>query len=119
MKQYKLTDSEYKFVDIIWNNEPVGSSVVVKKCNEVFGWKKSTTYTVLKRLEEKGVLKNENSIVTTLISKSEVQKYQSDKIIKEMFEGSLPSFIAAFMQDKKLTKEEAENLKKLIDEYEE
>ena len=119
MYDYKRTEREYRFMKIIWENGYISSSVLVEKCKDVLDWKKSTTYTMLKRLCEKGVLKNENSTVTALVSKQEVEKYQSSHIVNETFNGSLPNFIAAFMQDKKLTKEEAEQLKKLIDSYKE
>ena len=119
MQQYKLTESEYRFVKIIWDNQPMPSSQLVEKCREAFDWKKSTTYTMLKRLCEKGVLKNESSTVTALVTKQEVERYQSSHVVNETFDGSLPNFIAAFMQDKKLTKEEAEKLKQLIDSYKE
>ena len=119
MQQYKLTESEYRFVKIIWDNQPMPSSHLVEKCKDAFDWKKSTTYTMLKRLCEKGVLKNESSTVTALVSKQDVEKYQSSHIVNETFDGSLPNFIAAFMHDKKLTKEEAEKLKRLIDSYKE
>ncbi|MBQ6895735.1 MAG: BlaI/MecI/CopY family transcriptional regulator [Oscillospiraceae bacterium] len=119
MQKYRLSESEYRFVKIIWDNQPMPSALLVEKSLEILDWKKSTTYTMLKRLCEKGVLKNENSTVTTLVSRSEVEKYQSSHIVNETFGGSLPNFIAAFMQDKKLTKEEAEKLKQLIDSYKE
>ncbi|MBE6894545.1 MAG: BlaI/MecI/CopY family transcriptional regulator [Ruminococcaceae bacterium] len=119
MQQYRLTESEYRFIKIIWDNQPMPSSQLVEMCKTAFDWKKSTTYTMLKRLCEKGVLKNHNSTVTALVTRAEVEKYQSDHIVNETFGGSLPSFIAAFMQDKKLTKEEAEKLKSLIDSYKE
>lgn len=119
MQQYKLTESEYRFVKIIWDNQPMPSSQLVEKCKEAFDWKKSTTYTMLKRLCEKGVLKNESSTVTALVTRDDVEKYQSSHIVNETFDGSLPKFIAAFMQDKKLTKEEAEALKAMIDNYRE
>lgn len=119
MQKYKLTESEYRFVKIIWDNQPMPSALLVEKSREILDWKKSTTYTMLKRLCEKGVLQNQNSVVTALISRGEVEKYQSDHIVNETFNGSLPKFIAAFMQDKKLTKEEAESLKQLIDSYKE
>lgn len=119
MQKYKLTESEYRFVKIIWDNQPMPSSQLVEICADRFGWKKSTTYTTLKRLCEKGVLKNENSTVTALVSRSEAEKYQSSHLVNEAFDGSLPKFIAAFMQDKKLTMEEAETLKAMIDNYRE
>ncbi|MBE6879184.1 MAG: BlaI/MecI/CopY family transcriptional regulator [Ruminococcaceae bacterium] len=119
MQKYKLTESEYRFVKIIWDNQPMPSSQLVEVCKEKFDWKKSTTYTMLKRLCEKDVLKNENAAVTALVTRSEEEKYQSSHIVNETFDGSLPNFIAAFMQGKKLTGEEAEKLKQLIDSYKE
>ena len=119
MYKCKLSESEYRFVKIIWDNQPMPSAQLVEKSLEILHWKKSTTYTMLKRLCEKGVLKNENSTVTALVSRSEVERYQSAHIVNETFDGSLPNFIAAFMQDKKLTKDEAEKLKALIDSYKE
>lgn len=119
MQHYRLTESEYRFVKIIWDNQPMPSSLLVEKSLEILDWKKSTTYTMLKRLCEKGILQNKNSIVTALVTRSEVERYQSAHVVNETFDGSLPNFIAAFMQDKKLTKEEAEKLKALIDSYKE
>ena len=119
MNHYRLTESEYRFVKIIWDNQPMPSSQLVEQCAQLFGWKKSTTYTTLKRLCEKEVLKNENSTVTALISRAEAEKYRSSHIVNEAFDGSLPKFIAAFMQDKKLTQQEAEALKAMIDNYKE
>lgn len=119
MQQYKLTESEYRFVKIVWDNQPMASSLLVEKSLEILEWKKSTTYTMLKRLCEKGILRNENSVVTALVSREEVERYQSAHVVNETFGGSLPNFIAAFMQDKKLSKEEAEKLKQLIDSYRE
>lgn len=119
MQKFNLTESEYRFVKIIWDNQPMASSQLVEKCADAFGWKKSTTYTTLKRLCEKQVLKNENSTVTALISRTDVEKYRSSHIVNEAFDGSLPKFIAAFMQDKKLSQQEAEALKAMIDNYKE
>lgn len=119
MENLKLCESEYRFATIVWENEPVGSGELVDLCKKHLGWKKSTTYTVLKRLCERGVLKNENAIVTALIKQDQVQKFQSEQFINRTFGGSLPQFIAAFMNDKKLSKAEADELKKLIDSYKE
>lgn len=119
MEQLKLCESEYRFADIVWENEPIGSGELVKLCEERLGWKKSTTYTVLKKLCEKGVLKNENTVVTALIKQEQVQRYESEQLVSRAFGGSLPQFIAAFMGDKKLTKAQADKLKKLIDSYKE
>jgi predicted transcriptional regulator len=119
MNEYKLHETEYKFVSIIWDNEPLGSGELVKFCNTELGWKKSTTYTVLKKLSERGILQNKDAVVTSLVKREEVQKYESEKIIDRVFDGSLPQFISAFMGDKKLDKHEAEKIKKLIDSYKE
>lgn len=119
MEQLKLCESEYRFADIVWENEPMGSGELVKLCEERLGWKKSTTYTVLKKLCEKGVLKNENTVVTALIKQEQVQRYESEQLVNRAFGGSLPQFIAAFMGDKKLTRAQADKLKKLIDSYKE
>ena len=119
MYDYKMTESEYRFMKFVWQDGSIASSVLVDRCNDVLGWKKSTTYTIIKRMAEKGFLKNENSVVTALISREEVEKYQSRRIVDNTFDGSLPKFIAAFMEDKKLTKEQAEQLKQLIDSFSE
>ena len=119
MSDYQLGVAESRFAEIIWEKEPLSSGELVKLSEEKLGWKKSTTYTTLKRLCEKEVLKNENSTVTALISRAEAEKYRSSHIVNEAFDGSLPKFIAAFMQDKKLTQQEAEALKAMIDNYRE
>ena len=117
MEQFKLCESEYRFASIVWENEPLGSGELVKFCHEKLGWKKSTTYTVLKKLCEREVLKNENSIVSALVKKEQVQKFESEQFLDKTFNGSLPQFITSFMSDKKLSKAEADELKKLIDSY--
>lgn len=119
MEQYKLFDAEYKFVSIIWEAEPLSSRQLVDICNERLGWKKSTTYTVLRKLCERGILQNVNSIVSSLVKKEETQRYESHAIVEKAFDGSLPQFITAFLGDKKLSKKEAEELKNLIDNYKE
>lgn len=119
MKQLKLCESEYRFATIVWENEPVASGELVAICEKELGWKKSTTYTVLKRLVERGILVNENYTITSLIKQEQVQRYESEDFINRTFGGSLPRFITAFMNDKKLSKNEAEQLKKLIDSYKE
>lgn len=119
MEQYKLYDAEFKFVSIIWEEEPLTSRQLVELCNERLGWKKSTTYTVLRKLCERGVLQNEKSIVTSLVKKEETQRYESQSIIEKAFDGSLPQFITAFLGDNKLTAKEAEELKRLIDNHKE
>jgi len=112
-----LSNSDYRFMKIVWEHAPVGSGELVRLCKEQLGWKKSTTYTEIKRLSEKNILKNENAIVVPLISKEEVQAQESDAFVERTFSGSLPGFLTAFLGGKKLSKQEAEELKKLIDNY--
>ena len=119
MREYRIGEGEYQFLKVVWDNQPISSSDLVKICRELFDWKKSTTYTILKRLCEKGLLKNDNSRVTALTDREKFEKYQSEKMVKNTFYGSLPKFIAAFMRDKKLSEKEREELKALIDNYKE
>ena len=116
---YQMTETEYKFAELIWEEEPIGSGELVKQCAEKFGWKKSTTYTEIKRLSQKGVLKNENAVVTPLVTREEVQSKESDEFVERTFDGSLPGFLTAFLGGKKLSRQEAEDLKALIDNYQE
>ena len=115
----KIFESEYRFCLILWENEPVSSGKLVELCKENLGWSKATTYTVIRRLSERGVLKNENTIVSSLISKEEAQKSRLEEMVEETFEGSMPAFIAAFSKSKKLTRQEVDQLKALIDSFEE
>jgi predicted transcriptional regulator len=119
MIDLKLCESDFRVASIVWNNEPLGSGELVKLCKDNLGWKKSTTYTVLKKLCEKGVLKNEESVVTALVGREEVQKYESVQLMQKAFDGSIPQFIAAFMGDRKLSAKEVEDIKRLIDRYKE
>lgn len=119
MKEYKLTESEEKFAELIWENEPIGSGDLVKLCGIEMNWKKSTTYTVLKKLCENGVFKNENAIVSSLIIKEEYYAKQSIRFVEDTFGGSLPKFLTAFIGAKSLNNRQAEELKKLIDEHKE
>lgn len=116
MTDTKLGAVDSKFADIIWANEPLSSGELVKLCEEQLNWKKSTTYTVLKKLCERGLFINENGRVSSLISKDEYYAMQSTSFVGELFHGSLPAFIAAFSSRKKLTSEEIDELQKLIDE---
>lgn len=116
MITYQLGPVEAKFADIIWENAPIASSALVKKCEEAFQWKKSTTYTVLRRLCEKGIFANENGAVTFLISKSDFYANQSRAYVAESFEGSLPAFLAAFTTGKKLTESEIDEIQQMIDD---
>ena len=115
----KIFESEYRFCLILWENEPLNSTRLVELCKQQLGWSKATTYTVIRRLSERGVLKNENTIVSSLISKEEAQASRLEEMMEETFEGSLPAFIAAFSRSKKLTKQEVDQLKAMIAAYEE
>lgn len=119
MKEYKLTESEEKFAELIWQNEPIGSGDLVKLCEREMKWKKSTTYTVLKKLCEKGIFQNDNAVVSSLIAKEDYYAKQSIRFVEDTFGGSLPKFLTAFMGAKSLNKHQAEELKKLIDEHRE
>jgi len=115
----KLFDAEYRLACIVWVNEPIQSRQLAILCEQQLGWKRSTTYTVLRKLCEREIMKNDNAIVTTLVKKEEVHQYESNAIIKRTFGGSLSGFITAFLKDKKLSHEEAEKIKNLIAKYEE
>lgn len=117
METPKIFESEYRFCLILWEHEPVNSTRLVALCKESLGWSKATTYTVIRRLAERGVLKNENTMVAMLVSKEQVQASRLEEMVEETFEGSLPAFIAAFSRSKKLNKEEVAQLKALIDSY--
>lgn len=115
MSEIKLGAVEARFADIIWENEPLSSNQLAKMAEQILTWKKSTTYTILKRLCERGIFRNENGIVTSLISKEEFYAMQSEKFVDETFEGSLPAFIAAFSTRKQLSAAEIEELQNLIE----
>ena len=119
MNTPKVFESEYRFCLILWEHEPVSSGRLVQLAREGLGWSKATTYTVIRRLSERGVLKNENTIVSALISKEEAQKSRLEEMVEETFEGSMPAFIAAFSKSKKLSRQEVDQLKALIDSFEE
>ncbi len=116
MEAFKLFDAEYKFLDIIWELEPINSTELCKICLDKLGWKKPTTYTMLRKLVEKNILKNEKAMVSSLIKREEIQRYESERLLEKNFDNSLPSFVAAFLKDKKLSKKEAEEIEKLIKE---
>lgn len=119
MMEYRLTEAEENLADLIWSKEPIRSPDLVKLCEEEFDWKKSTTYTMLKRLEEKHIVKNHNSLVESLIKREDYHSKQSEIFVKEKFGGSLPSFLAAFTRRKKLSNKEVQALQKLINEHRE
>ena len=118
METPKIFESEYRFCLILWDNEPISSRELCELCKEQLNWSKTTTYTVIKRLSERGVVKNENTIVTSLISKDEVQVSEIDELIEKKFNNSLPSFIAAFAKSKHLSKDDIEEIRKIIDNAE-
>ena len=117
MEMPKIFESEYRFCLILWEHEPVKSSELVSLCKEQLGWKPTTTYTVIKRLSERGVLKNENTVVVSLVSKDEIQAAEIDELVEKKFGGSLPAFIAAFTKHKKISAAEIDEVQKMIDRY--
>lgn len=119
METPKVFESEYRFCLILWEHEPARSSELVALCREQLGWKPTTTYTVIKRLSERGVLVNENSVVRSLVSKDEVQAAEIDELVEKKFGGSLPAFIAAFTRHRRLSGAELDEMQRMIDEYRE
>ena len=118
MEGYKLFDAEYRFMDIVWELEPVNSTQLCRACQQRLGWKKPTTYTVLRKLAERGLLQNENATVTALVNRQQVRQYESGAVVERSFGGSLPAFVAAFLQGRGLSQDEAGELRRLIDESE-
>lgn len=116
MINYKLFDGEYKFMCVVWKYEPVNSTILHKLCSEELGWKKSTTYNMIKKLSEKNIVRNEKAVVTSILKKNEVKKNESELLISKVFDNSLPHFISAFLQNKKITKEEADEIRQMIEE---
>jgi predicted transcriptional regulator len=119
MKGYKLSRSEARFADLVWEHEPIVSGELVKLCEKELAWKKSTTYTVLKNLCQKGIFQNERTIVSSLIKKEEFYSIQSRHYVEDTFGGSLPKFLTAFIGGKKMDARQVEELKKLIDAHKE
>ena len=117
MAEIQLGNLESRFAEMIWKNEPVSSSELVKMAAVEFAWKRTTTHTVLRRLIDKGLFRNDNGTVTSLISEQEFHSMQSRKIVDDSFHGSLPAFIAAFASNKKLTKAEVDEIQKMIDAF--
>lgn len=118
MQQYKLGEMEQKFADMIWKREPVASGELVRLCEKAFDWKRTTTYTMLKRLCQRGIFVNEGGTVSARMSREEFQAAQGEQFLAEHFGGSLPVFLAAFSRRRKLGKKEVAQLKKMIEEYE-
>ena len=113
----KIFESEYRFCLLLWEKEPIKSSELVALCKEKLGWKPTTTYTVIKRLSERGVVKNENTVVTSLVSKDEIQAEEIDELVEKKFEGSLPAFVAAFAKHRPLSEKDIDEMQKMIDAY--
>lgn len=116
MAEIRIGEVEMKFAQLIWDNEPLSSGELVKLSESELSWKKSTTYTVLKRLCEKGIFQNENGIVTSKVSYEDFQSRQSEQFVEEAFKGSLPKFVAAFCSKNKLSAKEVEELQRIIKE---
>ena len=115
METPKIFESEYRFCLIMWEREPVTTSELVKLCQEQLGWKRTTTYTVIKRLGERGILQNEDGLVTSLVSKEAAQAREINELVEEKFQGSLPAFIAAFTKRQDISNEELDEVQRMID----
>ena len=113
----KIFESEYRFCLLLWDKEPIKSSELVALCKEKLGWKPTTTYTVIRRLSERGVVKNENTVVTSLVSKDEIQAEEVDEFVGKKFGGSLPAFVAAFAKHRALSEKDIDEMQKMIDSY--
>ena len=111
----KIFESEYRFCLILWENEPIRSMDLAKLCKQKLDWSKTTTYTVIKRLSERGVVKNETAVVTSLVSKEEAQLSELEELMDKKFEGSLPAFIAAFGRRQELSDEEIRQIRRIIE----
>ena len=118
MEDFKLFDAEYKLMELLWGRQPINSTALSRLCQEKLGWKKSTTFNLVRKLGERGILKNENATVTALIQREQVLRRESEAAVAKSFGGSLPNFVAAFLSGKKLSHQEAEELRRLIDESE-
>lgn len=119
MSTPKIFESEYRFCLILWEYEPIKSSELVKLCKDKLGWKPTTTYTVIKRLSERGVVKNENTVVSSLVSREEAQAAEIDEMVEKTFGGSLPAFIAAFTKHRRLSEQEIDEVQQMIDRFRE
>lgn len=115
METPKIFESEYRFCLILWEHEPVTAAELVKLCQARLGWKRTTTYTVIKRLGERGVVQNKDGVVTALVSREEAQVSELDELMEKKFQGSLPAFLAAFARRQDLTEEEAEEIRRIIE----
>lgn len=117
MEYLKLCDSDYRFMQIVWENAPVNSGDLVRLCEAKLGWKKSTTYTTIKKLSQKGYIENRDAVVSVRIPKERVQAEESEYFVERTFGGSLPQFLAAFLGQKTISDKEAEKIKQMIDDH--
>lgn len=117
MEYKRLCESDYRFMSVIWDNEPLGSTQLVNLCLKQLGWKKSTTYTMLKKVCEKGLAQNQNTVVTSLVPREQVQAAESTTFVNQTFGGSLPSFMVSFLGNRTISEQEAQELKDLIDQH--
>lgn len=117
MEPVKVTEGEYRFCLILWANEPIKSTELVRLCEEKLGWKETTTYTVIKRLSGRGIVRNEKTIVSALVTKEQVQASALQELVDKTFEGSLPAFVAAFTKHQKLSAREIDSIQDMIDRY--
>ncbi|WP_027624544.1 BlaI/MecI/CopY family transcriptional regulator [Clostridium lundense] len=118
MNDFKIFDAEFKFMEIIWENSPIKSSDLVKLAYERLGWKKSTTYTVIRRLKERNIISNENTIVSALIDRKSVQLSETEELIDKVYNGSIKKFFATFLQKDNLSKKDIKELKEIVDKLE-
>ena len=116
MNTPKVFESEYKFLCVLWENEPINSTALVKLCKEKLGWVKGATYTVIRRLAERGVVKHEGTIVSTLVTKEDVRLAEFDELLENRFEGSLPAFLNTFSRKQKLSEKQIEDILRIINE---
>lgn len=119
MEELRLCESDYRFMSVIWEHQPLPSSKLVALCAQKLGWKKSTTYTTLKKLCDKGFAQNQDTVVSALIPREQVQAYASEQFVAHTFEGSLPGFLASFLGNRTISAQEATELKRLIDQHRE
>lgn len=117
MEQFKLGEMEQRFADMIWQEAPIASGQLAKRCAEAFGWKRTTAYTMLKRLCDREIFANKSGTVTVLMSREEFQAAQGQQFIDENFHGSLPMFLAAFSRRRRLSSREIEQLRQMIEDY--
>lgn len=115
-EKHRLFDAEHKFMDIVWNNEPINSTELCKICNRKLGWKKSTTYTMIKKLSDRGILENRNATVRSLVKREQVQQYEIEALLERSFGNSIPAFITAFLDSKILSQKEIDEIKRIIEE---